>query len=50
MKKKNFDELQLKVRYKTETQCLGIIFVLTFVNGFINETFIWAMPSTQALY
>ena len=49
MKKSNYDELQLKVRYKIAAQCLGIIFVLTFVNGFINEAFVWAMPSTQAL-
>ena len=37
MKKDNYDELQMSIRYKTAAQCLGIIFLLTFVNGFVNE-------------
>ena len=49
MKKKNYDELQLSIRYKTAAQCLGIIFALTFANGFINEQFLWAPPATQSL-
>ncbi len=49
MKKKNYDELQLSVRYKTAAQCLGIIIVLTFVNGLINESYVWAAPFTQSL-
>lgn len=49
MKKDNYDELQMSIRYKTAAQCLGIIFLLTFVNGFVNEEFVWAPPITQSL-
>ncbi len=49
MSKKNYDEMQLTIRYKTATHCLGIILALTFANGFINEKFVWAPPSTQSL-
>lgn len=49
MIKENFDELQLKTRYKIASQCLGILLFLTIANGFINEKFVWALPSTQAL-
>ena len=46
---RRFDELQMSIRYKTAAQCLGIIFLLTFVNGFVNEEFVWAPPITQSL-
>ena len=49
MKQDNYDELQMSIRYKTAAQCLGIIFLLTFVNGFVNEEFVWAPPITQSL-
>ena len=49
MKQDNYDELQMSIRYKTAAQCLGIIFLLTFVNGFVNEEFVWAPPIIQSL-
>ena len=49
MKQDNYDELQMSIRYKTAAQCLGIILLLTLINGFVNEEFVWAPPIIQSL-
>ncbi len=49
MSKENYDEMQLIIRYKISTHCLGIVSVLILVNGLINEEVVWASPSTQSL-
>ncbi len=49
MSKENYDEMQLIIRYKISTHCLGIVSVLILLNGLINEEVVWASPSTQSL-
>ncbi len=48
-KNNDFDEYQMSIRYKVMTRCFFILMLLVVVNGFINEYYIWAPTSIQAL-
>ncbi len=49
MMKANYDEYQLAIRYRVSTQAFIIICALTFVNGIVNDYYIWATFVTQSL-
>jgi len=46
--KNDLDELQVSIRTKIASQSLGIIMIMTLINGIVNEKFVWATPTTQS--